>query len=90
MWNSKYAVPWSDHYYGHRDRTSHPQRTKQRAQEEEVSWTWEEILAGQDRLPWRESPKSMRGQQRRRGGRPQKPQEIVFWGAHGAVDGAEE
>ena len=80
-----HAAPWSDPYY-ERDRRSHQQRTKQRAQEREVSWTWEEILdgkgswtweeilAGQDHLPWRESPRSMRGQQQGQGGRTQKPQ----------------
>uniref|UniRef100_A0AAZ3RP61 Uncharacterized protein n=1 Tax=Oncorhynchus tshawytscha TaxID=74940 RepID=A0AAZ3RP61_ONCTS len=53
MWNSTHAAPWSTHYYK-RDRGSHQQRTKQCAQEEEVSWTWEEILDGKGSWTWEE------------------------------------
>ena len=63
MWNSKYAVPWSDIHYNERDRISHRNRTKQR--EEKVSWAWEEIMAGDESLPWKQ-PQAVRGGQQRR------------------------
>ena len=54
MWKLYRALAWSDIHYNDRDRISHPQRTKQRAQEEEVSWTCEEILDGQGSWTWEE------------------------------------
>ena len=41
MWNSKYAALWSILSDDHDRRSHHPQ-TKQRAQEEQGSWAWEE------------------------------------------------
>jgi hypothetical protein len=66
MWNPDHAARWSEYAsssYDERDRISHHTRTKQRAQEgmaswsleeieERISWTWEEVLARHERLPW--------------------------------------
>ena len=75
-----------------RDRISHHNGTKQRAREEmaswsleeirkTISWTWEEIMAGDKSLPWKQAEAAKEGQRRGRGRRPQKPQSF-FWGRH--------
>jgi hypothetical protein len=46
--NPDHAARWSEYASNDRDRISHHNRTKQRAQEESVSWTWEEILDGKE------------------------------------------
>ena len=45
-----HAAPWSEYYYDARDRRSHHTRTKQRAQEEKVSWSWEQIK--EEKISW--------------------------------------
>ena len=65
---SYHATPWSP-LYDERDRITHHKRTKQRDKEEQrfvesrtrderldgkTSWTWEEVMAGDKTLPWKQ------------------------------------
>ena len=63
--NTYHAALWSDPYSSSdeeeeiRFRNTHHKRTKQRGngqqqqeQRYKEEWTWEDILAGRDRLPW--------------------------------------
>ena len=62
-----HAAPWSNPSFNEHNKRSHHKQTKQRGQEEQTSWTWEDILddkgswmweeiqAGKDRLPWEQT-----------------------------------
>ena len=92
---------WSDCYFDDRDRRSHHTRTKRRAQDEKVSWaweeikevktswTWEEIMAEDESLPWKQGLKERREYSEDAGVRVHKesPKDNQFFlgGAHGVV-----
>ena len=73
MWNPYHAALWSVSPHN-RDRRSYHNTTKQRAQEEKVSWaweevkeeniswTWEEIMGGHESLPRKQTQGEKGGQ----------------------------
>jgi hypothetical protein len=93
-----HAAPWSPPY-NERDRTTHHKRTKQRTKEEwtswtrekeewRTSWTWEEVMAGDKTLPWKQVERAQEERQRYEGTRlarkPERHPQYIFLlgGAH--------
>ena len=86
MTNAYHAAPWSNQSLNDRDRRSHHQRTRQRGQEEQgswarekrewrTSWTWEEIMAGDKTLTWKQAEAAKKDQRRLRGSQPRRKHE---------------
>ena len=93
-----HAAPWS-HQYDERNRITHQTRTKQRVNEEwtswarekyewRTSWTWEEVMAGDKSLPWKQveiaQEVTIRGDTASTEAREAAPQKM-FGGEHGQI-----
>ena len=62
--NTFHAVLWSHSFNDGRDRSSHHQVPMQRAQEWRTFWNWEEEMAVDKTLPWKQA-EAARGERRR-------------------------